>query len=64
VTVKFAVRRDGSVGQVEVLGDLPDRRIEAAILRALGACRFSPGADARGEPIALWVVMPLRFEQI
>jgi protein TonB len=63
LTVKFAVGRDGSVGRVELLGDLPDRRIEAAILRALGACRWRPGADARGEPIALWVILPIRFEQ-
>jgi protein TonB len=62
LTVKFAVNRDGSVGRVELLADVPDRRIEAAIVRALGSCRWRPGADARGEPIALWVILPIRFE--
>jgi protein TonB len=62
ITVKFAVGRDGSIGRVEILGELPDRRIETAILRALGSCRWRPGADARGEAIALWVILPIRFE--
>jgi protein TonB len=32
-----------------------------AIVRALAACRWRPGADARGQPIALWVILPIRF---
>ena len=62
VTVKFAVGRDGAVGRIEVLAALPDRRIETAIVRALTTCRWRPGADASGQPIALWVILPIRFE--
>jgi protein TonB len=61
VTVKFAVGRDGAVGRVEVMGDLPIR-VQAAIAHALQACRWRAGADARGQPIAIWVILPLRFE--
>lgn len=61
VTVKFAVARDGTVGRVSVLAEVPER-IQTAILRALGECRWRPGADARGQPIALWVILPIRFE--
>jgi protein TonB len=60
-TVKFAVGRDGTVGRVEVLGAALDERIVEVIRRGLRACRWLPGADAQGRPVALWVVMPLRF---
>lgn len=62
LTVKFAVGRDGQVGRIQVVGAVPDRRIEGAIVRALQSCRWRPGADARGEPIAIWVILPIRFE--
>jgi protein TonB len=61
VTVKFAVGRDGSVGAVQILGQT-DPRIAGAIQGALRACRWLPGADARGQPVSLWVILPLRFE--
>ncbi len=60
-TVKFAVGRDGTVGRVEVLGAALDARVVDVIRRGLHACRWLPGADAQGRPVALWVVMPLRF---
>lgn len=62
VTVRFAVGRDGAVGMVEVLGGLPDRRIGAAIEQAIRSCRWRAGADATGRPVALWVILPIRFE--
>jgi protein TonB len=61
LTVKFAVGRDGSVGAVEILTEA-DPRVASAIRSALRACRWVPGADARGQAVALWVILPLRFE--
>lgn len=61
VTVKFAVGRDGALGVVQVLGDA-DPRIASAIRNGLRACRWIAGADARGQPVSLWVVLPIRFE--
>jgi protein TonB len=50
------------VGEVQFLSDLPDRRIAAAIEAALRACPWQAGSDASGQPIALWVILPLRFQ--
>jgi TonB family protein len=61
LTVKFPVAADGSVGRVEVLGQVTDPRLPRAVEAAVRACRFVPGADAQGKPTALWAVMPLRF---
>jgi hypothetical protein len=61
LTVKFSVGRDGAVREVLLLSEVPDRRIAAAIEAALHACRFTPGADARGRPVNMWVILPLRF---
>lgn len=61
ITVRFAVDRDGSVGLFRVEGQVPDRRISEAIWSAVRECRFVPGADERGQPVRLWVVMPIRF---
>jgi TonB family protein len=61
LTVKFPVSAEGTVGRIEVLGDLPDPRVVPAVQAAIRACRFLPGADAQGKPTALWAVMPLRF---
>lgn len=62
VVLKFAVGRDGAVGRIEVMAGEPDGRIVEAIAQALRACAWVPGADARGIPVALWVILPLRFE--
>jgi protein TonB len=61
LSVKFAVGRDGRVGEVVFLANVPDRRIEAAVVAALRSCAWRPGADGRGLPIALWVILPIRF---
>lgn len=62
ITVRFAVRRDGSVGQVQILGQDPGPRIAEIIRRGLSACEWIPGADAQGRPTHLWVILPIRFE--
>ncbi len=61
ITVKFAVRRDGSIGQVQMVSQVPDPRIGEIIARGLSACEWVPGADAQGNATSLWVVMPIRF---
>jgi len=62
LTVKFVVGREGRVGKVEILSEVPDRRIALAIENALRICRWHPGADGTGQPVALWVILPLRFQ--
>ncbi|HEU4384954.1 MAG TPA: energy transducer TonB [Anaeromyxobacteraceae bacterium] len=61
VVVKFAVGRDGTVGLVRLMTPVPDQRIFEAIRQALASCRWRAGADAQGQPVTLWVVLPLRF---
>jgi len=61
ITVKFAVRRDGSIGQVQIMTQVPDPRIGEIISRGLSSCEWIPGADAQGNPTAIWVIMPIRF---
>ncbi|MFO0583832.1 MAG: hypothetical protein U0229_16290 [Anaeromyxobacter sp.] len=61
VVVKFAVGRDGTPARFSTLsGGVPDR-ISAAIWQAVQECRWVAGADPSGQPVSLWVVMPLRF---
>jgi protein TonB len=61
ITVKFAVRRDGSVAQVQIMSQIPDPRIGDVVRQGLSRCEFVPGADAQGNPTTLWVIMPVRF---
>ena len=61
IMVKFAVRRDGSIGQVQIMSQVPDPRIGEIIRQGLSHCEWVPGADAQGNPTSLWVVMPIRF---
>jgi protein TonB len=61
ITIKFAVRRDGSVGQVQFLTQVPDPRISEVIRQGISACRWIPGADEQGRPVAIWVSIPIRF---
>lgn len=61
ITVKFAVGSDGAPCDFQVLGELPDARIGAAVWQAIQACRWVPGADMQGRPAKIWVTMPIRF---
>ncbi|HUL60294.1 MAG TPA: hypothetical protein VLU43_13510 [Anaeromyxobacteraceae bacterium] len=61
LTVKFAVGRDGAVSAIEILGAVADRRVADAIRQALAGCRWIPGTDPRGQPVSLWVILPIRF---
>lgn len=61
VPVRFAVGPDGVLSQFSLIAEVPDRRIGESIWAAIRDCKFKPGADARGRPVRLWVVMPIRF---
>ncbi len=61
VTVKFAVELDGSVSRFEPLSDAPDR-VAAAIWEGVKGCKFTPGRDPKGAPLAVWMILPLRFQ--
>jgi protein TonB len=62
ITVKFAVRKDGTIGQVQIMTQVPDPSIGQIIARALAACEWIPGADAQGNPTSIWVIQPIRFK--
>ena len=61
VAVKFLVRADGSVGNVNVLKAKPEGYFEEEVRRALPRWKFQPGTIA-GEPVPSWVVTTLRFD--
>ncbi|OFX26157.1 MAG: hypothetical protein A2V77_11130 [Anaeromyxobacter sp. RBG_16_69_14] len=61
ITVKFAVGSDGVPCEFQILGDVPDARIGAAVWQAIQACRWIPGADIQGRLAKIWVTMPIRF---
>jgi hypothetical protein len=61
VTVKFAVMRDGAVQHFEALTDTPGPLADA-IWQAVRGCRFTPGRDATGTSVAIWMILPLRFK--
>ncbi len=60
VAVKFLVREDGSVGNVNVLKAKPAGYFEEDVRRALPRWKFQPGRIG-GEPVASWVITTLRF---
>ena len=58
--VKFAVLRDGSLARFSY--DKPVTEEQArAIERAFDACRWNPGLDPEGRPIAIWVIQPIKI---
>ena len=61
VIVKFVVEKDGRVGQVEVLQSV-DRSLDNEARRVCKSLpKFSPGRNAAGEPVRIWVTMPFDF---
>lgn len=61
VAVKFMVREDGSVFNVNILKARPEGYFEDEVRRALVGWEFQPGR-IDGEPVASWVVTTLRFD--
>jgi hypothetical protein len=60
-TVKFAVDETGKVSQFAYLSGPTDKRIANAIWNSVQRCEWVPGATAQGQPITLWVTMPIKF---
>lgn len=58
-TVKFAVMRDGSVRGVTLLEPAAPE-VERALDAAFRSCSWKPGLDPAGEPLAVWVVQPIK----
>lgn len=61
ITVKFAIRRDGLPAALEVVGAALDDRVTQAIWLAVSACQWVAGTDPKGQPVPMWVILPLRF---
>jgi hypothetical protein len=57
--VKFAVMRDGSVSHFSFLAPVP-AEVERVVVAAFEACPWKPALDPAGEPLAVWVVQPLK----
>ncbi len=60
LAVRFRVTASGDVARIEVL-DVADRDVADAVGEAVRSCRFSPGTDENGRPIALPITMRIRF---
>lgn len=57
--VKFAVLRDGSVSHFTFFDPVAPE-VEQAVVAAFRRCRWRPAADPAGEPLAAWVVQPIK----
>lgn len=62
-SVRFAVMRDGSVRDFVCLRPVTEP-IQKAIETAFGACRWSPGLDPQGRPLAVWIIQPIKVAPI
>jgi hypothetical protein len=61
LTVKFAVLSDGRVDRFSMLTpEIPDE-ITVLVKDAVESCRWTPGTDATGHPVAIWILLPLHF---
>jgi hypothetical protein len=57
--VRFAVLRDGRLARFSLEARV-DPVVEGAVEAAFRACRWEPARDPQGEPLAVWVVQPIR----
>jgi protein TonB len=66
VIAKFGVKPNGQPYAFSLLGEIPQEirsRMESAVWQAVASCDWAAGADAQGKPIAIYVMLPLRFAQ-
>lgn len=63
IRVKFAVMADGTMGGIEFYGDVPAYVVNS-VRRAAGACTFKPGTRADGTPLAMWMVLPIKYDRM
>jgi hypothetical protein len=57
--VKFAVLRDGSLARFSYLKPVGAEQARA-VEGAFQACRWNPGLDPAGRPVAVWVIQPIK----
>ena len=50
--IRFTIREDGSVGDVEVVSSSGSSALDAAIVDTISKWRFSPATDSNGKPVA------------
>jgi hypothetical protein len=60
VRVKFAVLADGTMGSFEAYGDVPDY-VARSVRQVAEGCTFKPGTRADGTPVAMWMVLPIKY---
>lgn len=58
VLVQALVRKDGAVGDVKVIQSIP--LLDLAAIQAVRQWIFKP-ARAKGEPVSVWVAVPVKF---
>jgi hypothetical protein len=63
ITAKFAILADGRLDGFSMLTPGVPDEIALAVKRSLEACTFTPGKDASGKSVAVWVLLPLRFHR-
>lgn len=61
VQLKLLVNKDGTVGQVQILGARPEGIFEETVQKDAANWKFTPGRIS-GEPVTAWVVTNVRFE--
>lgn len=61
IAVRIPVEASGTVGRVEVLGDVTDGDLARAIVHAVRSCPFNAGSDDDGRPVAQSVIMRIKF---
>jgi TonB family protein len=58
VMVQALVKKDGTVGDTKIVKSIP--MLDAAAVAAVRQWRFKP-ASAGGQPVAVWVAVPIKF---
>jgi hypothetical protein len=58
--LRFTVDDEGRISAVRLEG-AADRSLAAHLRSALERCAWAPGADARGVPMTVAVLLPIRF---
>jgi hypothetical protein len=51
------------MGGLEFYGDVPAHVVNS-VRRAAGACTFKPGTRADGTPVAMWMVLPVKYSRM
>lgn len=61
VDVRFLVREDGSVSNIEILGSTPSGVFDDSVRKALSAWRFTPGKKS-GASVRTWFATSIAFK--